>query len=252
MKPIEYRKYITWKIFLENIKDPYIFFGKKPKKRIKRSLEKINAQAEYKFKIVDVDNSFLEKFTPLYKNNINEKFTPIIYDVVDNILENQKNGRQYKAISVFKKDEFVGGLIFSIRKNSLSAAYKVFPKELDNFKLPISPTHIAEYLFINYAINCGKEFISHGRDLNAFGFKYNIGLAIFKLSLGCIPFVSISDNNEILTLSQFPDNKDILLFIGKDIDSQINQMILLSKQSEDNLREKYKELFNNSAIKLSI
>ena len=62
-------------------------------------------------------------------------------------------------------------------------------------------------------------------------------------------FGFISDNNEILTLSQFPDNKDILLFIGKDIDSQINQMILLSKQSEDNLREKYKELFNNSAIK---
>lgn len=246
MMPIHYPRYLSWKIILSKGKIVEDYFSSKTKKRIKKSFPLLS-EAGYVFKKVQVDRAFLEIFLPLYEKLISQKERGTVFDVKKVVQEGWEKGRDYGAFALYnKKEELQGALLYSIREESLSSAYRVFPNDFI-VPLPIGLGYVCEFLFFEEAIAQEKSFISHGRDRNGYGRHSNIGLAEYKLRIGCLPFVSTSPQNELLTLDTFSGN-DELYFLGQEPDEQMKQAFLLSAHSEISLRQMYPMLFEYQSV----
>ena len=92
-----------------------------------------------------------------------------------------------------------------------------------------------------------KSFIFHGRDRNGYGKHSNIGLVEYKLRIGCLPFVSASPQNEMLTLDAFSGN-DELYFMGQGPNEPLKKSVLLSSSSETVLYQTYPVLFDYQSV----
>ncbi len=255
MLPVIFPRHISWKVFFTN-SDPYSPFGTKTFSRIKKTLS-ILTDAGYVFTIEDVDELYLNKFIPRYEAFISSKERGTIFPIKDRINDGKKRGWQYKALSLYKNTEYLGGLIFSTDAVSsfISSNYKVFPHEIPE-KISIGVSFVAEKYFNEYSISNKIEFITHGLDRNIYGFHSNIGLACYKVQIGGRPFIplkrtSTNEPNEILeTLPIFEE--DMLVFLGEKHEEFITKALLVSEKPEEELQKKFPILFSNNYFETKI
>lgn len=249
---ISYPKYIKWTAQLEGYIDAYQPFSRSPRKKLRRSFKNFSEQDTYRFSVEPVTEQYLKMFVPLYEEYMHNKKNGIVYSVFEKVTAQMRAGGLYFSISLYKNNELAGGFIYSINKEYISTAYKVFPREFTIGDIPSSPTYMAEWMLYNDALQRKIYTIIHGRDLNVFGKNYAIGLAAFKLQLGCVPEVSQHADNEWLSTVEYQSGDVLAIFSGDAEQDQLTHLVLLSDQEEENIRQIYQDLFTQSILPVEI
>jgi hypothetical protein len=189
--------------------DPLFGFGKNHTVRINNSLKKISdSSVTHSFEPLTSD--ILEWFIPLYTATITEKNNPKLNDILKSTL-GKVSKFSYFALILREEEVPIGATIFSERNSILSFAYRIYPLDWQKNNLPAGPSLYAEYLMNAYASQNGFSKISHGKDRNPYGYNAGIGLALFKLSVGCAIDLP-KDTFEILSLDSTTVTQDILVF----------------------------------------
>ena len=182
--------------------------------------------ANIQYHIEPLTEAFFLKFLPLYTGQIQTKPNALIHNIVDKTLHNTKSNFPYYCLSISENGTFMGGAIFSVRKDRVSYAYRTFIKEWQHAKLKAGPALIGEYAVAEFSNNRGLTYISHGKDRNPYGLNANIGLATFKLSVGCYP--SVSGEFEINTLDTELLTEDCFILALPEVGKKITKAYLVT------------------------
>ncbi len=194
--------------------NPLDGFGGNAQSKIKSTLKKIHFYG-IEAKIRPLTRELLNEFLPIYEKEIMRKNNPRIFNVEDKTLGKASSGYPYFYLSLTENDHVLGGTIFSEKPDTLSVSYRAYGANWRHATLQAKPALYAEYVLAKKALSLGKARISHGRDRNPYGLNANIGLAAFKLSIGCRPYVpedfelNVIDTDTIKTdalILQYPDN----------------------------------------------
>lgn len=220
-------RYATTHKWIETITaDPLSELGKNNKSRIRSTVKNL-LSADIKHEIKPLDQSILDWFVPLYLERIGSKENPKVFDIYGTTL-GKESKYKYFALILFEDGEPIGATIFSERKNLLSIAYRIFPNQWKNHSLQANPSLYTEYLLNQYGWERGYKKLSHGRDRNPYGLNSHIGLAIFKLSVGCKAFLpSVDCMVDEIDLDEI--NEDILILVYPEDGDQITNAILYVK-----------------------
>ena len=190
--------------------DPIENFGKNARSKLRATLDRI---AEYNIACVvrELDDDFLGWFMPLYQAHISRKHNPKIFNIRETTLENTSHSFPYFSLALLENNKPIGGTIFSVREDNVSIAYRTYQNKWNNAPLPANPSQYAEYKTAKHVVSLGKTKLSHGKDRNPYGLNANIGLAIFKLSVGCAPI--LPEKYEIYDLDTTTLKRDVLILL---------------------------------------
>lgn len=176
--------------------DPTSEFGKSNRTRVRSSLRKI-ADTKITYAIEPLSEETIKWFTPLYNETLSSKDNPKLFDIYGTTL-GKDTPYSYYSLTLFENGEPVGATIFSERTSYISVAYRIYPNQWKHHDLQANPSLYTEYVLNVHAFERGYRKLSHGRDRNPYGPNAQIGLAIFKLSIGCHPL--IGQNAELAEL----------------------------------------------------
>lgn len=224
---IAYPSKVQWKKSIpENVLD---HFGKNNRARLRAMLSKID-ETNITYTIEPLSEDFLSWFLPLYEATIAAKENALVHDVRANTIESDKP-YPYETLIVRENGVHIGGTIFGVRENMLSVAYRVYPHTWQHHDLQANPSLYSEYLLNEYGREQGKTVLSHGRDRNPYGMNAHVGLAAFKLSVGCTPFAP--KDAEILEIETDSLTQDAFIFAVPTEGDQITDAFLVtSKETE--------------------
>lgn len=197
MHLISYPSKITWLEIVTEHADSEL--RKNHRARMRSLLSKLSSTT-ITHTVSPLTEAALDWFLPLYNSKIGQKENPNIYNIFETTI-GKKNPPNYFILTLFERNIPIGGTIFSERKDKLSIAYRIYPNDWTAQTVPLqaNPALYSEYLINAHAWSHGYHLISHGRDRNPYGLNANIGLALFKLSIGCTPHVPAS-SYEVLSL----------------------------------------------------
>lgn len=219
---------------------PDIFpdFGKNNTKKLKSLLSGMEEQnISYTFE--SLAKEFFVWFSPLYDSLIASRENFGGYDIIESTLNNTNSKYPYFSFSLLIDNVPIGGAIFTMRKNKLSLVYRAFPSKFpESIDTRCTPALLAEYLLTVYTVCEGKEELAHGADKNPYGINSAIGLAIFKLSVGCKPF--LQKTFEVRELDLETLTHDVLVLEYPSEGKRINEAALIA--TEESL-SKYQQLF---------
>ncbi len=226
---ITYPSHHSWKRAVSD--DPLELFSPRTKNKILAAVSNLEAEG-VSYSIEPLKESFFETFIPLYTSKIGQKDNAIVHDVVKNTLGKGASSFPYYSLSLFEKNEFIGGTIFSVRRDRISFAYRIFLPKWNSVNLKISPAYIGEYAAAMFAHEHKLPFISHGRDRNPYGLNADIGLATFKLSAGCRAYVP--SDCEVKTIDTTTITQDCLI-LGKPLEGVAIEKayLVVSRETED-------------------
>jgi hypothetical protein len=246
---ITYPEYIYWKKDLRTITNIDQIFSKTTFKKILSTLKKVELLG-YSLSTTDLDQATLVEFNALYVNHITQKINPVVYDIVPELTD-LSLVCPIKIIQLRKNGVLLGGLLFLIKKNSVSSCYKFFPANLAQ-KLPISITYLAEYYFFQYAIQIKVPMLLHGMDKNCYGVNSQIGLARFKLQLGLQPMVCKRSLQNPFTSFDWDGSREVLIFEGGEkVKTITHATLFLFKQTPDILKT-YESILQNKLVQTTI
>lgn len=187
--------------------DPLEHFGKKSQAKLRSTLNKINA-TDIRTEIVPLTEEFFEWFTPRYIEAIGDKDNPKVHDVYGTTL-GKETKKEYFSMALYEGDDILGGAIFSVYEKRFSVAYRIYDYAWRRAKLPAAPSLYTEYVINKHAYETGMSIFSHGKDRNPYGLNANIGLAGFKLQVGCKPYTP--NEFEVCTLDTSTLSSDALV-----------------------------------------
>ena len=159
-------------------------YSKSDRKKLEKTIrlaQSAGVVAEFK----TVNEDFFEWFIPLYNQTISQKKSPNLYDVRGTTSGKTDGVYYYKTLTLKQDGVIVGGCIFSCWKGRYSIAYRIYERDWHGTSLSASPALYGEYLMDDYAQSHHKLILTHGLDRNLYGLNSSIGLAMFKLSVGC-------------------------------------------------------------------
>jgi hypothetical protein len=177
---ISFPSHHTWFKFIAE--EPLSQFGKNAAAQLRSSLHLAEDEGIV-CEVVDIDQPFLDWFVPMYIERISTKEHPAIFDIRGHM---EKGGVHfpYKALVLKEGGIPLGAMIFTLRANKVSIAFRTFAREWQHAHLAASPSLFMEYQICLYTQKMGKRVVTHGKDRNPYGPHSNIGLAIFKLASG--------------------------------------------------------------------
>jgi hypothetical protein len=184
-------------------------------------------------KIEPLHEGFFDEFTPMYIENIGKKNNAIVFDVKATTLGKADNIFPYFGYSIHENGKYIGGTIFSLRKDRVSYAYRTFEKNWFEAKLPANPALIGEHMIAEFARNQGINLLSHGKDRNPYGLNSAIGMAIFKLSVGCHPSNVTEGSYEIHTIETGEINEDCLILEQPKEGTDITKAYLVTSRDNE-------------------
>ena len=212
------------------LKDTAVSFAGRLGRKIHASLPLLSAEG-VSYSIQPLTEIFLKDFLPNYTSHIGTRQNPKNFDVRQKTLLNKKSSFPYFSFSLHENGIFIGGTIFSLRNDRVSYAYRSFNKEWINAKLLSSPAMIGEYAITQYARVNNKPFLSHGKDANPYGLNTAIGLASFKLSVGCR--ASVSKGAEVTTIDTDKIDTDCLILQQPPEGDTITHAYLLTSKGTE-------------------
>lgn len=264
MSIVTYPQYIKWELSLAKKISSLECFSPEIAKKIPKSLSRLQA-AGYTFVFEAVDASYMEKFHTLYVQNISQKENPKIFEVKGKIAEKLSKGETIEALSLYKNNTYLGGSIYRVLDEKFSVIYRTFQKEFE-ISLPVNVGIAADSLVYQKAIDEKKTDITHGRDRNLYGLHSDIGLAQFKLLVGCAPYISnnqqvifsrekndfegasvkILEGTDPLLLQNIQGSKEcVLMFLGSESNAKIEKAILYTRNTDPEFLKKHNYLFKN-------
>lgn len=200
--------------------------------KIRTTVPRLEA-AGVSYNIEPLTEAFLKSFMPMYEAEIGAKQNAMVHDVRGNTLDNPEAKHPYFCLSLKEDGLFVGGSIFSVRPNSVAFAYRAFSGSWISKSLRASPSLVGEYAVAQYACEQGKIYLSHGKDRNPYGLNASIGLATFKLSVGCRPSIR-QGAYEIQTIDTNTIKTDCLILEMPKVGEAITKAYLVtSPETED-------------------
>lgn len=206
--------------------DVFGSFGDSGKEKLKSTLNKISDSRVTSI-IRPVDEFFLSWFIPMYTENIHKKGNPKIHPIKDKVLNGNKI---YYALQLFEDQKPVGGTIFSVQEATISIAYRVYSNDWLMHSFRASPSLYTEYLIEQHARTIDCVTIIHGRDRNPYGMNAGIGLAIFKLAVGCQPYLSSSYELKELNTENCSEDALVFEYPGEE-DQKIAKAYLITSPS---------------------
>jgi len=178
---ITYPEAVRWEKTVTG--DNTVDFGKNNAARLRSSLPKLETSM-ISCVVENLNDEHIVWFEPWYQTTIGSKNNPKISAIHATTIGKQAD-YPYHILIIREHDTVVGAIIFSVRTSLISIAYRVFNPTWNHTQLQAGPALIGEY-FINHFCNSnGFTRLSHGKDRNPYGLNANIGLALFKLSVGC-------------------------------------------------------------------
>lgn len=222
-------------------KEPETLYGPKNIRRIRSTLSRIHEYA-ISHDIRPLDQDFLSWFVPMYETTIGGKQNAVVHDIFSTTLGNKESLSEYWCLSLYENGLPIGGTIIGIRSDRLMVVYRVYNQKWSSGSLQANPSLYTEYLVSSYAYSLGKSFISHGKDRNPYGLNANIGLATFKLSVGCKAYVT-NDNGDYapLTLDTDTLETDVLILHFPETGDAISKATLVTTKVA---LEKYAQLLH--------
>lgn len=201
-----------------------IDFSGRAAKKIHASLPLLEASS-ITHTIEPLSEAFFADFMPLYTSHIGTKQNSLLHDVKEKTF-NKISNYSYFSFTLREHGVFMGGTIFSLRSDRVSYAYRAFKPNWSNTQLKASPAMIGEYVVAEFASAEGKQFLSHGKDRNPYGLNAAIGLATFKLSVGCR--ASVSKGAEVRTIDTDTLTQDCLILAMPTEGSSISKAYLVT------------------------
>lgn len=188
--------------------NPLSELGKNNKARLRSTLNTLD-KTLISYTTEPLTHAILEWFTPLYIQQISEKNNPKLHDIAGKTID-KKSKFPYFILILKENNIPIGGTIFSKRNNILSIAYRIYPQNWNNHNLQASPSLYTEYIINSYGHQEGFSILSHGKDRNPYGINASIGLALFKLSVGCN--VYLPNEYTVASLDVTNVQQDLLIF----------------------------------------
>ncbi len=223
------------------VENPETLYSSNNVKRIRSALQRTTEnQISHEFK--PLDEQFLQWFIPMYESTIADKKNSMVHDVYKTTLGNQNSVSEYWSLAVYEKGIPIGGTVIGIRSDRIMIVYRIYNQKWTSSILQANPSLYSEYLVSKYAYDTGKNFVSHGKDRNPYGLNANIGLAVFKLSVGCSPSI-ILENEEYVPLELDPNSltTDALILHYPQTGDKITEATLVTaRETED----KYAQLMH--------
>ncbi len=215
------------------VEDPLSLMGKSSQAQLRSTLRHDDL-SRITYSIEPLSDDILQWFTPLYTQEISNRANPKVSDIYGTTL-GKESPYTYYALLLYENRQRIGATIFSERKTMLSIAYRIYPHKWSSVTLQANPSLYTEYLINTYAYERGLPKLSHGRDRNPYGVNSYIGLAAFKLSIGCTALIPASAQ-EILTFDTDAATCDTLILQCPPEGRQVKQAYLIC--TEDT-KEKY-------------
>lgn len=213
-------------------------FGTNGAKKLRKTLNDENiAKITVTYELLD--KSHLDWFTPLYNSHISSLHNPNPRDVYESTLGKTDAQYPYYIMTISEDNEIIGAMIYTLREDRVSIVYRAIAHSWSKFDMLASPPLLAEYLITTYAIENGKNQIVHGSDKNFYGVNTNIGMAIFKLSIGCHPYVR--EEHEIISFNESSISTDTLVFLYPTDGDRITNAILYTRKDTES---KYTQLLS--------
>lgn len=229
--------------------DPLVQFGTKTRNKIRKA-KKLLEQSDYIFTIADLTQAFLDNFLTIY-----DSFIDSINGTHFNVrgyLENNPYQKVYKSLALQKHNKLKGAVIFGLADNTLSIAYRVFPHNLLDIKLPISTSYVADSLITEFALGQKITTLYHGRDRNPYGIYSSPGLANYKLHSGFTPSLETLTKYETRSNIQWNGITDVYALGLPTSGTVITHALFLSTKPEEELKSKYPSLFSPEAPVVTI
>lgn len=132
-----------------------------------------------------------------------------MFNIREKTLGNKDKEKIYFSLTLKEGTNRLGGLIFSLKGDTLFFAYRTLAYDWKSSQLRASPSLFVEYVIAKHAKEIGMKQISHGVDRNPYGLNSSIGLASFKLSTGCRP--QLPKKYEISVIDTQELDKDALI-----------------------------------------
>lgn len=225
---ITYASHHRWRKNLQH--DGAEGFGKNATAKIKSTLNKIDP-AVIEYKIAPLDEEFVEWFTPIYEDRINEKDNPKIFAIKD-LLDNTE--RQYYYLKLLENNTPLGATTFRFDETNKVCviAYRIYENRWKNSKLQAQPSLFTEYLLCEHALKKDMRELSHGMDRNPYGLNSSIGLAAFKLSVGCKPRKSGEYEVKSINTDEIKTDAFILEYPGKETEEIKKAYLVTTPENE--------------------
>lgn len=242
-------KYATKYVWLKeyNEKELLCHYLKSDQKKIKKILNRID-ELRITYVIEDASETFFSWFQTFYENKINEKKNAKICNVLEETMGRPGRSLTYKTLTIYQGKEIVGGCIFSDRGDYFSIAYRAFNYEWHKASQIASPSVFAEYIIDQYSIQSGKKKLVHGQDRHPYGLNSSIGLAVFKLSVGCKPM--LPKNYTTASIETTLYTSDVLIFELPKEDQVVKTIHLILKENESNKYAQLLKFTENFDIKI--
>lgn len=240
---------ILWKLSLAGISSFFDIFEGHTLKELKRAIKLFETSSLY-FKFEVPDAPYLDKFVPLYENEIRKKAHANIIDVRDRIIFNPLHDLPYVAMSLYDGDNYLGGRIFSLSEDGIMGAFKILPHHVNIPLKKIPFSFVSEYYLVQYALQLNKKFITSGTTLNPFGVHSAIGLATYKFKAGAKPYRA-TKRCEIKEQFSWDGKEDVLLFLGDQLHEPLQKAVLFLTSSE-NIKERYGNLLAHATCAIEI
>lgn len=225
---IPYTDHISWRKTITE--DAMADISKSNQKRLRSTVASL--PDSIKHQILPISDELINWFVPLYTSTIESKNNPKVINVAEEIQKKQ-DAVEYFILLLIENGERIGATIFSKRKTFLSIAYRIYPPNWSVTNTPASPTLYSEYLICQHAYEEGYKKLSHGRDRNPYGKNASIGLAIFKLSSGCKPYVGTKEP-DVKVLDTDDLTEDIFIVSHDETKEFLNSGFLIcSRDTED-------------------
>lgn len=202
--------------------DPISGYSSKQRGRIRSTLKLFEETVDVD--ILPIDQELVDWFTPLYEERMSTKDNPVIFDVASTTLNNP-NGRDYFMMVVSEDGERIGATLFSIMGKQINLVYRTYPNSWKNSSYRANPSLVTDYLITEHAKSIGKVRVSHGKDRNFYGQNAGIGLATFKLSVGCIP--KLCKDFELTEVETDDIKEDTLILLSESEGEVITRAVLI-------------------------
>lgn len=226
---IEYANKHRW--YKELHGDPLEGFGENSQARIKSTLKKVGPTG-IETNIQPLTKELLAQFLPIYEAEINKKDNPKIFDVEEKTLGSAASPYPYFYLSLMEKGERLGGTIFCERPDALFVSYRAYIPDWQTAKLQAKPALYAEYVLASHAVSLGKSRLSHGKDRNPYGLNANIGLAAFKLAIGCRPYMIEEYELNKIDTDTLEQDALILQYPGESSEMISKAVLVTAKDTE--------------------
>ncbi|MFN3692645.1 MAG: hypothetical protein ACK4SL_00925 [Candidatus Paceibacteria bacterium] len=212
-------------------------FGKNNTKKITVLLNQIDS-AEISHTITPATNEDIQWFEAMYLKNLQDKHNPKPHNIFKTTLGKEVIKYPYFILTLREKGQLVGGTIFTMRPDRLSIAYRTYPLSWLQHQTKCSPALYAEYIITAYALDNDLSILVHGVDHNPYGVNSHIGVAIFKLAVGCYPDIVTTHSLCESDLQMLPFGSLVLLY--PESGERITKAYLIGDTST---AEKYEQVF---------